>query len=70
MSAPNQKSAFASYFLDDIAAWVGVNMSPNQVFTPEQLRAEVAANDEPEQVFAPSILGQWAEANGYEKVTP
>lgn len=65
-----QVAAFASYFLDDIAEWIGSHMHPDQVFTPDQIREACAANNTPDEVFQPSALGAWAEDNGYEKVAP
>ena len=59
------RALMPNYPLDEAVDWIRDNLSPEDVFTEDQIRVAAQACSDPEDVFAPSELIGWAEDNGY-----
>jgi hypothetical protein len=53
--------------LDSAIDWIGGNLSPDDVFSSDDLRRYCRGNEDPDDVFSEKQLADWAEANGFTK---
>lgn len=55
--------------LEDAIDWIQTNLSPEDVFTVDELERWVKGNLKPDDVFDDKELAKWAEENGYFEQT-
>ena len=64
----SQEDEFGAKFFDDVGAWIGLRLTPGQVFDESDISEWCKNNTDPADVFGTARLEEWARENGWEKV--